>query len=44
MQANLARAMEPLMGDLGALKSYTSMEIALEEALKSIGYGICRQT
>jgi len=40
MQAALARAMEPLMADLGTVKSYSSMELALEEALKLIGYEI----
>ncbi len=40
MQTNLARAMEPLMADLGSVKSYNSMEIALEHALKIIGYEI----
>jgi PAS domain S-box-containing protein len=44
MQATLARAMEPLMAEVGSLKSYSSMEVALEEALKAIGYGIRRQT
>jgi len=40
MQAHLARAMEPILAELGALKSYCSMNIALEEALKLIGYEI----
>jgi anti-anti-sigma regulatory factor len=40
MQTTLARAMEPLMTDLSSVKSYSCMEIALEEALKSIGYEI----
>jgi PAS domain S-box-containing protein len=40
MPANLARAMEPMLVDLGSLKSYSSMGIALEEALKTIGYEI----
>jgi len=44
MQTTLARAMEPLMTDLGSVKSYSSMEIALEEALKAIGYEIrCKE-
>ena len=40
MQAALARAIEPLMSDLGSVKSFSCMELALEEALKSIGYEI----
>lgn len=40
MQTNLARALEPLMSELDSIKSYSSMEIALEEALKAIGYEI----
>ena len=40
MPANLARAMEPMLPDLGSLKSYNCMNIALEEALKMIGYEI----
>ena len=43
MHTTLARAMEPLMSELGYLKSYNSMEIALEEALKIIGYEICQK-
>lgn len=44
MHATLAREMEPLMADLGHLKSYSSMEVALEQALKIIGYEICQKT
>ena len=40
MQTSLARAVEPLLGDLGAVKSFSCMELALEEALKTIGYEI----
>lgn len=40
MQTALARAMEPLMADLGFVKSFSCMELALEEALKIIGYEI----
>jgi len=40
MQASLARALEPLMADLGAVKSFSCMELALEEALRIIGYEI----
>jgi len=40
MQPNLAVAMEPLMPGLGTLKSYSCMDLALEEALRTIGYEI----
>ncbi|MCK4862789.1 MAG: PAS domain-containing protein [Dehalococcoidales bacterium] len=40
MQTAMARAMEPLMSDLGSVKSYSCMDIALEQALKTIGYEI----
>ena len=40
IQTSLARAMEPLMADLGSVKSFSCMELALEEALKIIGYEI----
>ena len=40
MQTSLARAMEPLMSDLGSVKSFSSMELALEEALNIIGFKI----
>lgn len=40
MQTAMARAMEPLMADLGSVKSYSCMDIALEQALKTIGYEI----
>ena len=40
MQTSLARAMEPLMADLGSVKSFSCMELALEEALNLIGYEI----
>lgn len=40
MQVSVARAMEPLMADLGAVRSFSCMELALEEALRSIGYEI----
>lgn len=40
MQPNLAVAMEPLMPGLGTLKSYSCMDLALEEALCTIGYEI----
>ncbi len=40
MQTNLARTLEPLMSDLGLVKSFNCMELALEEALQTIGYEI----
>jgi PAS domain S-box-containing protein len=40
MQASLARAIEPMLPDLGYLKSFNCMDLALEEALKTIGYEI----
>lgn len=40
VQTSLARAMEPLLGDLGFVKSFSCMELALEEALKMLGYEI----
>ncbi len=40
MQASLARALEPLMADLGDVKSFSCMELALGEALNRIGYEI----
>ena len=40
MQTSLARAMEPLMADLGTVKSFSCMELALEAALDIIGYKI----
>jgi PAS domain S-box-containing protein len=40
MPSSLARKMEPLMADLGPVKSFSSMELALEEGLKTIGYEI----
>ena len=43
MQTALARAVESLMADLGFVKSFSCMEVALEEALKIIGYEIRRK-
>jgi rsbT co-antagonist protein RsbR len=40
MPASLARAIEPLLPDLGSLKAYNCMNLALEETLKMIGYEI----
>ena len=40
MQTSLARAMEPLIADLGTVRSYSCMELALEAALDIIGYRI----
>lgn len=43
MQTGLARAMEPLMADLGSVKSFSCMELALEEALNTIGYKVYKK-
>ncbi len=43
MQINLARAMEPLLGDLRLVKSFSNMEMAMKEALSLIGYEICKK-
>jgi PAS domain S-box-containing protein len=40
MQTSLTQAMEPLMADLGSVKSYSFMELALEDAFNIIGYKI----
>jgi PAS domain S-box-containing protein len=40
IQANLARALEPLMPDLTSVKSCNCMDVALEESLKILGYEI----
>ncbi|OGO00831.1 MAG: hypothetical protein A2Y58_05375 [Chloroflexi bacterium RBG_13_51_52] len=40
VQAKLARAIEPLLTDLGSLKACNSVDIALQEAVKVIGYEI----
>ena len=40
MQSKLAKALEPLMIDLGAIKAFNSMDFALQEALKTLGYEI----
>ena len=40
MHATLARALESLMVDLDLVRSFSCMELALEEALKAIGYEI----
>ena len=44
MQTSLARALEPLVVDLGAVKSFSSMELALAEALNIIGCEICQKS
>jgi PAS domain S-box-containing protein len=41
MPTKLAQAIEPILPDLGSLRSFSSMNIALEEALKTLGYEIC---
>ena len=43
MHPTLALAMEPLLADLGSLKSYSCMDIALEHALNIIGYQVCKK-
>jgi PAS domain S-box-containing protein len=43
VRATLARALEPLMLDMGSVKSFSCMEFALEESLKTIGYEICKK-
>jgi rsbT co-antagonist protein RsbR len=40
MRVSLAQSLEPLMADLGSVKSFSCMELALEEALRIIGYEI----
>ena len=40
MPANLAQAMEPMLAELGSLTSCNCINVALEEALKTIGYEI----
>jgi PAS domain S-box-containing protein len=40
MQAGLAQAIEPLLTDLGSLRAFNSMDVALQEAFKTIGYEI----
>ncbi|MFC1942766.1 PAS domain-containing protein [Chloroflexota bacterium] len=42
-QTSLARAMEPLISELGTAKSFSRMELALEEAFKMIGHEIRRK-
>jgi PAS domain S-box-containing protein len=43
MQTSLARAMEPMLGDIHLVKSFADMEMALTEALNLIGYQICKK-
>jgi PAS domain S-box-containing protein len=40
MQPSFARALEPLITDMGMARSFSCMELALEEALRTIGYEI----
>ena len=40
VQAKLAQAIEPLLTELGSLKACNSIDIALQEAVKVIGYEI----
>ncbi|OGO24199.1 MAG: hypothetical protein A2144_13065 [Chloroflexi bacterium RBG_16_50_9] len=41
MQLSLARAVEPLMADIGCIKAFSSRQPALREALDIIGLKIC---
>ncbi|MBN1160473.1 MAG: PAS domain-containing protein [Dehalococcoidales bacterium] len=43
MPASFARAMEPLLEELGSLKTFNRMNVAFEEALKIIGKQIAKQ-
>ena len=43
MPSNFARAMEPTLAELVSLKSYNSRNIALQEALKIVGYKISKK-
>jgi len=43
MPANFASAMEPLLGELGSLKTFNRTNVAFEEALKLIGKQIIKQ-
>jgi PAS domain S-box-containing protein len=43
MQTVLARAVEPLLGAMSLVKSYSSMEAALIESLKIVGYDISKK-
>ncbi|MFC2001591.1 PAS domain S-box protein [Chloroflexota bacterium] len=43
MQSSLAQAMEPLIVDLSSIKSYYCLEVALEEALRILGFEICKK-
>ena len=40
MPSNLAQSMEPILAELGSLKTFNCINMALEEALKIIGYEI----
>jgi PAS domain S-box-containing protein len=43
MSKALARALEPLLGDVRLVKSFSTMEMALKEALNLIGYEISKK-
>ncbi len=43
MQIPLAQAMEQVVGDISFIKSYSSIDVALEAALSSIGYEISKK-
>ena len=40
MQASVAQAMEPLIADLGSVKSFCSTSVAIEAALDSLGFEV----
>ena len=44
MSKALAKALEPLLGDLRLVRSFSSMEMALKEALNLIGYEISKKS
>ncbi len=43
LPANLAIAIEPMLAELVSLKTYNCMDIALQEALRVVGYEISRK-
>jgi len=43
IQTSIAQAMEPLLTDVGFVKSFSSTEAALEAALNILGYEVCKK-
>ena len=43
IQTSIAQAMEPLLTDVGFVKSFSSTEAALEAALNMLGYEVCKK-